>query len=71
MPITNVTQTADVLHTFSGPTSSFRELSEAVARETGLQEGDRLVATQARKAADGTVDRFKQRLDPLTGQEEK
>ena len=37
VPITNVTQAADVLRILSGPTSPFRKLLEAVARETDLQ----------------------------------
>ncbi|MGA4815866.1 ImcF-related family protein [Pseudomonas aeruginosa] len=47
VPITNVTQAADVLRILSGPTSPFRKLLEAVARETDLQKGDRLVAAQS------------------------
>ena len=70
VPITNVTQAADVLRILSGPTSPFRKLLEAVARETDLQ-GDRLVAAQVKKAADGTVDKLKQRLGSLVGQEEE
>lgn len=69
VPITNVTQAADVLRILSGPTSPFRKLLEAVARETDLQKGDRLVAAQVKKAADGTVDKLKQRLGSLVGQE--
>lgn len=71
VPITNVTQAADVLRILSGPTSPFRKLLEAVARETDLQKGDRLVAAQVKKAADGTVDKLKQRLGSLVGQEEE
>lgn len=67
VPIGNVTQAADVLRVLSGPTSPFKKLLTAVAKETDLQQGDRLLAAQG-KQVDGTVDKLKQQLGSLVGQ---
>src|SRR5690606_30089877 len=65
--ITSVAQAADVLRVLSGPNSPLKQLLEAVARETDLQQEDRLLAEKL-KGADGTVDKLKQQLGSLVGQ---
>ncbi|UZZ13303.1 type VI secretion system membrane subunit TssM [Ectopseudomonas mendocina] len=65
--ITSVAQAADVMRVLSGPNSPLKQLLEAVARETDLQQEDRLLADKL-KAADGTVDKLKQQLGSLVGQ---
>ncbi|MDH4607596.1 type VI secretion system membrane subunit TssM [Pseudomonas sp. BN102] len=69
VPITNVAQAADVLRVLSGPSSPLKKLLVAVARETDLQQEERLLAEKA-KNADGTVDKLKQQLGSLVGQAE-
>ncbi len=65
--ITSVAQAADVLRVLSGPNSPLKRLLDAVAKETDLQQEDRLLAEKL-KAADGTVDKLKQQLGSLVGQ---
>jgi len=65
--ITSVGQAADVLRVLSGPASPLKKLLTAVAKETDLQQEDRLLAAKL-KSADGTVDKLKQQLGSLVGQ---
>ncbi|SFQ69080.1 type VI secretion system protein ImpL [Pseudomonas sp. NFPP07] len=65
--INGIAQAADVLRVLSGPNSPLKKLLAAVARETNLQQEDRLLAEKL-KAADGTVDKLKQQLGSLVGQ---
>ncbi len=65
--ISSVAQAADVLRVLSGANSPLKKLLEAVARETDLQQEERLLA-EKREAADGAVDKLKQRLGALVGQ---
>ncbi|WMI97459.1 type VI secretion system membrane subunit TssM [Pseudomonas chlororaphis subsp. aurantiaca] len=65
--INSIAQAADVLRVLSGPNSPLKKLLDAVARETNLQQEDRLLAEKL-KAADGTVDKLKQQLGSLVGQ---
>lgn len=67
VPITSVAQASDVLRVISGPTSPLKKLLVAVANETNLQQGEKLIAEQARKV-DGSVDQLKQRLGSMLGQ---
>ncbi|MGC5699197.1 type VI secretion system membrane subunit TssM [Pseudomonas sp. NFXW11] len=69
VPITSVAQAADVLRILSGPTSPLKKLLVAVAKETDLQQEERLLAAQGQKA-EGGVDQLKQRLGSLLGQEQ-
>jgi type VI secretion system protein ImpL len=69
VPITSVAQAADVLRVISGPTSPLKKLLVAVARETDLQQEDKLLAAQGAKV-DGSVDQLKQHLGALLGQEQ-
>lgn len=69
VPITSVAQAADVLRIISGPTSPLKKLLVAVAKETDLQQEERLIAAQGQKV-DGGVDQLKQRLGSLLGQEQ-
>jgi type VI secretion system protein ImpL len=69
VPITSVAQAADVLRVISGPTSPLKKLLAAVAKETDLQQEDKLLAAQGAKV-DGGVDQLKQRLGSLLGQEQ-
>ncbi|GLK88363.1 type VI secretion system membrane subunit TssM [Pseudomonas turukhanskensis] len=69
VPISNVAQAADVLRVLSGPNSPFKKLLVAVAKETDLQQADRLLAEQGKKV-DGTVDKLKQQLGSLVGDEQ-
>ncbi|MGY4817755.1 type VI secretion system membrane subunit TssM [Pseudomonas chlororaphis subsp. piscium] len=65
--INSIAQAADVLRVLSGPNSPLKKLLDAVAKETNLQQEDRLLAEKL-KAADGTVDKLKQQLGSLVGQ---
>ncbi len=69
VPITSVAQAADVLRVLSGPTSPLKKLLVAVAKETDLQQEERLLAAQGQKV-EGGVDQLKQRLGSLLGQEQ-
>ncbi|SEC70885.1 type VI secretion system protein ImpL [Pseudomonas saponiphila] len=69
VPITSVAQAADVLRILSGPTSPLKKLLVAVAKETDLQQEERLLAAQGQKV-EGGVDQLKQRLGSLLGQEQ-
>ncbi len=69
VPITSVAQAADVLRILSGPTSPLKKLLVAVAKETDLQQEERLLAAQGQKV-EGGVDQLKQRLGTLLGQEQ-
>ncbi|MEL7549657.1 type VI secretion system membrane subunit TssM [Pseudomonas protegens] len=69
VPITSVAQAADVLRILSGPTSPLKKLLVAVAKETDLQQEERLLAAQGQKV-EGGVDQLKQRLGNLLGQEQ-
>ncbi|NWD05491.1 type VI secretion system membrane subunit TssM [Pseudomonas gingeri] len=69
VPITSVAQAADVLRVISGPTSPLKKLLVAVARETDLQQEERLLAAQGKKVDSG-VDQIKQRLGSMLGQEQ-
>jgi type VI secretion system protein ImpL len=69
VPITSVAQAADVLRILSGPSSPLKKLLVAVAKETDLQQEERLLAAQGQKV-DGGVDQLKQRLGSLLGQEQ-
>jgi len=69
VPITSVAQASDVLRVISGPTSPLKKLLVAVANETNLQQGEKLIAEQARKV-DGGVDQLKQRLGSMLGREQ-
>ncbi|MBD8204548.1 type VI secretion system membrane subunit TssM [Pseudomonas viridiflava] len=69
VPITSVAQAADVLRVISGPSSPLKKLLAAVARETDLQEEEKLLAAQGQKV-DGNVDQLKQRLGSLLGQQQ-
>lgn len=69
VPITSVAQAADVLRVISGPGSPLKKLLAAVARETDLQEEEKLLAAQGQKV-DGNVDQLKQRLGSLLGQQQ-
>lgn len=69
VPITSVAQAADVLRILSGPTSPLKKLLLAVAKETDLQQEERLLAAQGQKV-EGGVDQLKQRLGSLLGQEQ-
>ncbi|RMO96527.1 TssM [Pseudomonas syringae pv. philadelphi] len=69
VPITSVAQAADVLRVISGPASPLKKLLSAVARETDLQEEEKLLAAQGKKV-DGNVDQLKQRLGSLLGQQQ-
>ncbi|MDC7816721.1 MULTISPECIES: type VI secretion system membrane subunit TssM [Pseudomonas] len=69
VPITSVAQAADVLRILSGPTSPLKKLLVAVAKETDLQQEERLLAVQGQKV-EGGVDQLKQRLGSLLGQEQ-
>nr|WP_272905105.1 type VI secretion system membrane subunit TssM [Pseudomonas petrae] len=69
VPITSVAQASDVLRVISGPTSPLKKLLVAVANETNLQQGEKLIAEQAKKV-DGGVDQLKQRLGSMLGQEQ-
>jgi len=69
VPITSVAQAADVLRVISGPTSPLKKLLVAVAKETDLQQEERLLAAQGQKV-EGGVDQLKQRLGSLLGQEQ-
>ncbi|MEN0106978.1 MAG: type VI secretion system membrane subunit TssM, partial [Pseudomonas sp.] len=70
VPISNVSQAADVLRVLSGPNSPFKKLLTAVAKETDLQQADRLLAEKAQQAGGGTVDKLKQQLGSLVGEEQ-
>jgi type VI secretion system protein ImpL len=65
--ISSIAQAADVLRVLSGTNSPLKKLLDAVAKETDLQQEDRLLAEKL-KAADGTVDKLKQQLGSLVGQ---
>ena len=67
VPVTNVSQAADVLRVISGPTSPLKKLLQAAARETDLSQLDKAVATQA-APVEGNVDKLKQKLGSLVGQ---
>ncbi len=69
VPITSVAQASDVLRVISGPTSPLKKLLLAVAKETDLQQEERLLAAQGKPVA-GNVDQLKQRLGSLLGQEQ-
>lgn len=69
VPITSVAQAADVLRVISGPTSPLKKLLVAAARETNLQQEEKLLAEQGKKV-EGGVDQLKQRLGSLLGQEQ-
>jgi type VI secretion system protein ImpL len=69
VPITSVAQAADVLRVISGPTSPLKKLLVAVAKETDLQQEDKLLADQGKKV-EGGVDQLKQRLGSILGQEQ-
>ncbi|MGH8419835.1 MAG: type VI secretion system membrane subunit TssM [Pseudomonas sp.] len=69
VPITSVAQAADVLRVISGPTSPLKKLLVAVARETNLQQEDKLLAEHGRKVQGG-VDQLKQRLGLILDQEQ-
>ncbi|NBF00955.1 type VI secretion system membrane subunit TssM [Pseudomonas sp. Fl5BN2] len=69
VPITSVAQAADVLRILSGPSSPLKKLLVAVAKETDLQQEERLLAAQGQKV-EGGVDQLKQRLGSLLGQEQ-
>jgi type VI secretion system protein ImpL len=69
VPITSVAQASDVLRVISGPTSPLKKLLVGVANETNLQQGEKLIAEQARKV-DGGVDQLKQRLGSMLGREQ-
>lgn len=68
VPVTSVAQASDMLRVLSGPTSPLKKLLEAVAKETDLQRQERLAADKL-KQADGTVDKLKERLGTLVGQD--
>jgi len=68
--ISSVAQAADVLRVLSGPSSPLKKLLVAVAKETDLQQEDRLLAAKL-KNADGTVDKLKQQLGALVGEPEE
>jgi len=68
VPITSVAQAADVLRVISGPASPLKKLLVAVAKETNLQQEDKLRAEQGKKV-EGGVDQLKQRLGSILGQE--
>jgi type VI secretion system protein ImpL len=70
VPITSVAQAADVLRVLSGPNSPLKNLLTAVARETDLQQHERKLAEKAAQV-DGSVDKLKQRLGSLVGQEQQ
>jgi type VI secretion system protein ImpL len=67
VPITSVAQAADVLRVISGLTSPLKKLLVAVAKETNLQQEDKLLAEQDKKV-EGGVDQLKQRLGSILGQ---
>ncbi|UZE29051.1 type VI secretion system membrane subunit TssM [Pseudomonas asplenii] len=69
VPITSVAQAADVLRVISGPTSPLKKLLVAVAKETDLQQEERLLAAQGKKVDSG-VDQIKQRLGSMLGQDQ-
>lgn len=69
VPITSVAQAADVLRVLSGPSSPLKKLLVAVAKETDLQQEEKLLAAQGKKV-DGNVDQLKQKLGSLLGQEQ-
>lgn len=69
VPITSVAQAADVLRVISGPTSPLKKLLVAVAKETDLQQDERLLAAQG-APVEGGVDKLKERLGSLLGQEQ-
>ncbi|MBD8496350.1 type VI secretion system membrane subunit TssM [Pseudomonas syringae] len=70
VPITSVAQAADVLRVISGPDSPLKKLLVEVAKQTDLQEEQRLLNAQGKKA-DDSVDQLKQRLGSLLGQEQQ
>jgi type VI secretion system protein ImpL len=69
VPITSVAQAADVLRVISGPASPLKKVLAAVAKETDLQEEQRLLTAQGQQAEDN-VDQLKQRLGSLLGQQQ-
>nr|WP_167375446.1 type VI secretion system membrane subunit TssM [Pseudomonas agarici] len=69
VPITSVAQAADVLRVISGPTSPLKKLLVAVAKETDLQQEQRLLEAQGQKVDSG-VDQIKQRLGSMLGLEQ-
>ena len=69
VPITSVAQAADVLRVISGPTSPLKKLLVAVAKDTDLQQEDRLLAAKG-APVEGGVDKLKERLGTLLGQEQ-
>ncbi|WP_437882111.1 type VI secretion system membrane subunit TssM [Pseudomonas sp. LRF_L74] len=69
VPITSTAQASDVLRVLSGPSSPLKKLLVAVAKETDLQKEERLAAGKIKQGSD-TVDKLKERLGSLVGQEE-
>lgn len=70
VPVTSVAQAAEALRIISGPGSPLKKLLVAVARETHLHQLDEAMDEHGLEAGEA-VDRLKQRLGSLLGQEQQ